>query len=142
MKISLGSDHAGFELKEALKKALCKAGHTVDDVGPDSADRVDYPDFAKQVAQAVSANKADRGVLVCGSGIGMCIAANRVAKVRAAVLRSQEDARLSREHNDANIACFGERITDSSSAQAILEVFLSTDFAGGRHTGRVKKLES
>lgn len=141
MKIALGSDHAGFALKEGLKKYLRTQGHEVQDVGCPSEERCDYPDYAQKVARAVAQKEAERGVLVCGSGIGMCMSANKVKGIRAAVLRIEADAKLSREHNDANVACLGGRITQPDEAQKLLKVFLSTPFEGGRHTGRLAKLE-
>lgn len=140
MNIAIGADHAGFLLKQHLMLALRALGHFVTDLGTDSAASVDYPDFAVRVAEAVAAGAAERGVLVCGSGIGMCMAANRVPGVRAAVLRSPDDARLSREHNDANIACFGERLTPAPTAEQLLALWLQTPFAGGRHVRRVEKI--
>lgn len=141
MKIAVGADHAGFKLKEELKGYLKSKGHELIDVGCNSEERCDYPDYAAQVAKAVAGGKAERGVLVCGSGIGMCMTANRVAGVRAAVLRLPEDAKLSREHNDANIACLGGRINPPDQAKSLLEIFLNTAFEGGRHVGRIKKME-
>ncbi|MBI4211292.1 MAG: ribose 5-phosphate isomerase B [Deltaproteobacteria bacterium] len=141
MKIAIGSDHAGFSLKEELAGLLKSMGHDVQDVGAFSEERTDYPDFAKKVAESVAARRVDRGVLVCGSGIGMCMAANRIHGVRAAVLREEIDAKLSREHNDANLACLGGRITGFDKAERLLEVFLSTPFEGGRHAPRIQKLD-
>ena len=142
MKLAIGSDHAGFSLKEALKTFLKSRGHSVTDLGCPDAERCDYPDYAQKVAQSVSEGTVDRGVLVCGSGIGMCMAANRLPKVRATVLRSFDDARLSREHNDANVACFGARLTKELEAYSLLETFLTTPFEGGRHTPRIAKIDS
>ncbi|MBI5300083.1 MAG: ribose 5-phosphate isomerase B [Deltaproteobacteria bacterium] len=142
MKIAIAADHAGFSLKESLKTHLQSQGFEILDVGCHSAERCDYPDFGAKAAKTVAEGKAQRAVLVCGSGIGMCIAANKIHGVRAAVLRSFDDARLSREHNDANVACFGGRITAVHQAQSLLDVFLKTPFEGGRHINRVKKLDS
>lgn len=141
MKIAIGADHAGFKLKEELKTFLQSRGHEVSDFGCHSEERCDYPDYAQKVAGAVAGGRTERGVLVCGSGIGMCMAANRVAGVRAAVLRLPEEARLSREHNDANIACLGGRINPPDQAKSLLEIFLATKFEGGRHVGRIAKIE-
>lgn len=141
-KIAIGADHAGFELKEHVKSYLQSKGHEVIDVGCPSKERCDYPDYGSKAAKAVAEGKADRGVLVCGSGIGMCIVANKVPGIRAAVLRSFDDARLSREHNDANVACLGGRISATHQAESLLETFLNTHFEAGRHTSRVKKIES
>ena len=142
MKIAIGSDHAGFSLKEALKTFLKNKGYSVVDLGCPSTERCDYSDYAQKVAQSVSEGTTDRGVLVCGSGIGMCISANRFSKIRATVLRSFDDARLSREHNDANIACFGGRLTKETEAYSLLETFLTTPFEGGRHIPRIAKIDS
>lgn len=141
MHIAIGADHAGYPLKEQLAQWLRAAGHTVQDCGTASTDSVDYPRFAAQVAQAVQQRHAQRGVLVCGSGIGMAMAANRYAGVRAVVIRSTQDAQLSREHNDANVACFGGRITAANDAVPLLDLWLHTDFAGGRHQRRVEQMD-
>lgn len=141
MKIALGSDHAGFQLKESVKGFLESQGHTVSDFGCASEERCDYPDYATKVAQAVSHGKTDRGILVCGSGIGMCMTANKVKGIRAAVLRSEDDATLSRQHNDANVACLGGRINKPDQAQKLLDTFLKTPFEGGRHVARLAKME-
>jgi ribose 5-phosphate isomerase B len=142
MKVALGSDHAGFALKTHLKTRLAGWGHEVLDLGTGSAESVDYPDFGAAVGRAVVEGKAERGVCVCGSGIGISIAANKVAGVRAALVGDQLAARLSREHNDANVICFGERLIGIAHAEAALEVFLATAFSGGRHAGRVDKLRA
>lgn len=141
MHIAIGSDHAGYPLKEHLAHWLREAGHTVQDCGTTSEDSVDYPLFAGKIAQAVRQGRAERGVLVCGSGIGMAMAANRSAGVRAVVIRSTQDAQLSREHNDANVACFGGRITAADDAVQLLDLWLHTDFAGGRHQRRVEQMD-
>lgn len=140
MRIAVGSDHAGFSLKESLKAFLTEGGHEVVDLGTHSEERADYPDFAGAVARAVDSGEADRGVLVCGSGIGMCMGANRLKGVRAAVLCDDYDAGMSRRHNDANVACLGARKVDAERARELLDIFLSTPFEGGRHEGRVRKL--
>ena len=141
MRIALASDHAGFALKEIIKNWLSGQGHDVADCGAFSAERCDYPDFAKLVAARVSGGTADSGVLVCGSGIGMCMAANRMKGVRAVVLHDAFDAEMSRRHNDANVACLGSRAIDEARALELLSLFLSTQFEGGRHEGRVKKID-
>lgn len=141
MKIALGSDHAGFQLKESLKTYLRSQDHEILDFGCDSEERCDYPDYAAQVAKSVSEGKSERGVLVCGSGIGMCMSANKVKGIRAAVLRIEEDAELSRAHNNANVACLGGRITKPTDAEKLLKTFLTTPFEGGRHTARLAKIE-
>ncbi len=138
--IALGADHAGFPLKENLKAWLTAQGHRVRDFGTDSAQAVDYPDYAALVAAAVTSGSAARGVLVCGSGIGMAIAANKVAGVRAASCGDLDAARLSREHNDANVLTLGARVVGPEVAVAIVETWLRTDFAGGRHARRVGKV--
>ena len=140
MRIAIGSDHAGFELKEALLNSLHDAGHEVIDVGTDTDASCDYPVFGAAVGRAVARGDAERGVAVCGSGIGICMAANKIPGVRAAVLRTSEDAELSRRHNDANVACFGGRVTAVAEAQLVLGVFLATGFDGGRHERRVDLL--
>lgn len=140
MRIVIGSDHAGFELKEALRQSLHAAGHEVIDVGTDTDASCDYPVFGAAVAREVAAGDADRGVAVCGSGLGICMAANKIPGVRAAVLRTAEDAEMSRRHNDANVACFGGRVTAVAEAEHALGVFLGTDFEGGRHERRVDLL--
>jgi ribose 5-phosphate isomerase B len=138
--VALGADHAGFLLKEALKVWLAGRGHAVLDFGTCSGESVDYPDYAAAVAGAVAGGRAERGVLVCGTGIGMAIAANKVAGVRAAQCGDVESARLSREHNDANVLALGARITSEEAATAIVEIWLTTEFQGGRHARRVEKL--
>jgi ribose 5-phosphate isomerase B len=140
--IILGSDHAGFELKEKVKKTLDRLGVPFEDVGTHSADSVDYPDFAHRVAEAVEKGGYERGILVCGTGIGVSMAANRHPGVRAAVAHDEETARLSREHNDANVLALGGRTIDPVLADRILEVWLKTPFAGGRHARRVAKIET
>jgi ribose 5-phosphate isomerase B len=138
--IAVASDHAGFDLKELLKRDLQQAGHDVLDLGTNSTESVDYPDFGKAMAEAIGTGKAGRGVLVCGTGIGISIAANRNPKVRAALVHDVTSARLSREHNDANVVAFGSRLIGTEAAREALKVFLATKFEGGRHVGRVAKL--
>ncbi|MBN9516486.1 MAG: ribose 5-phosphate isomerase B [Alphaproteobacteria bacterium] len=138
--IAVASDHAGFDLKEILKRDLQEAGHEVLDLGTNSTASVDYPDFGKAMGEAIASGKAARGVLVCGSGIGISIAANRNPKVRAVLAHDVTSARLSREHNDANVIAFGQRLIGVETAREALQVFLSTEWAGGRHAGRVEKL--
>ena len=140
MKIAFGADHAGFELKERLKAHASARGHEVLDLGTRSTDSVDYPDFGRAVGEAVAGGRADRGVAVCGSGIGIAIAANKVAGVRAGVPNDLFATRLMREHNDANVIAFGARLVAAPLAEAILDLFLETPFAGGRHERRVRKL--
>ncbi len=140
MKIALGSDHAGFETKEIVKKHLEDAGLEVEDVGTHSNASVDYPDYAEKVALAVHDGKVDRGVLVCGTGMGMCIAANKVQGIRAANPWNAETARLSRQHNDANILCLSGRHMEPSLAVELLKIWLETPFDGGRHQRRVEEI--
>jgi RpiB/LacA/LacB family sugar-phosphate isomerase len=138
----IASDHAGFELKEKLKRALDGMGLAYRDLGTSSTDPVDYPDQAHALAEAVSRGEAERGLLVCGSGQGMAMAANRHRGVRAALASDEETARLSREHNDANVLTLGGRTTDLAKAERILKVWLETPFAGGRHARRVAKIDA
>ena len=140
MKIALGSDHAGFELKEKIKHKLQFQGVTIDDRGTHSADSCDYPDYAQAVADEVAAHGADFGILVCGTGIGMSIAANKVPGIRAARVVRESDAELSREHNDANVLTLGARVTGDDEAFKIIDKWLATPFAGGRHGRRVDKI--
>jgi ribose 5-phosphate isomerase B len=138
--VALGADHAGFPLKEDLKGWLISRGFDVVDLGTQTTESVDYPDFAIAVGGAITAGKADRGVLVCGTGIGMAMAANKVPGARAAACSDAYTARMSREHNDANILALGARITSREAAIEILEVWLNAEFAGGRHARRVEKV--
>ena len=137
MKIAIASDHAGFDLKQRVVEHLGARGV---DLGPPSADRVDYPDYAGAVARAIQQGEADFGVLVCGSGIGMAMAANRYAGVRAALVHNAIAARLSRQHNDAQIICLGSRLIGEVVALEAIDAFLAADFEGGRHAGRVAKI--
>ena len=141
MRIAIGADHAGFVLKDQLGSLLADAGHEVRDLGTHSAESVDYPDYAEAVARAVAEGSAERGILVCGTGIGMAIGANRIRGVRAAACIDLFSARLCRQHNDANVLTLGSRIVALPLAEAILEVFLATSFEGGRHARRVAKLD-
>lgn len=141
MKIAVASDHAGFAIKEKLKVYLKDRGFEVEDLGPADDSRSDYPDYAKKVASQVSEGRAERGVLVCGSGMGMCMAANRFPRVRAAVLHDETEAELSRKHNDANIACFGARFITEPEAEKLCDIFFSTEFEGGRHGPRIIKID-
>lgn len=140
MRVALGADHAGLELKDALKRVLDARGLDWRDVGTSSAASVDYPDYAVQVAEAVGRGDADRGILVCGSGVGMAIAANKVRGVRAAPIVDVEGAVLAREHNDLNVLTLGARRTSLADAERIVAAFLDTPFAGGRHEQRVRKI--
>jgi ribose 5-phosphate isomerase B len=138
--IAIGADHAGFSLKEQLRRWLAADGHHVIDHGTHSTDSVDYPDYAALVARTVRDGGAERGVLVCGSGIGMAMAANKVGGVRAVVAGDPEVARLSRQHNDANVLALGARLTAPTQALDVVRAWLATPFEGGRHTRRVDKL--
>ena len=140
VKISIASDHAGFEEKQLLVEHIRSLGHEVVDRGPADDGRVDYPDFAALVARDVADGAAERGVLVCGTGIGMAIAANKVRGIRAANVTTPEFAALAREHNDANVVTVSGRFVDDATNRAIVEAFLSTEFGGGRHEGRVQKI--
>src|SRR5438876_9722959 len=137
MKMSIGADHAGFFLKERLRQKLIADGHDVADRGTDSEQSGDYPDFAAAVARDVSGGVSERGVLVCGSGIGMSIAANKISGVRAALGTSEEQVRMVRAHNDANVLALGARTLDPSSAERMVDAFLQAEFQGGRHARRV-----
>lgn len=141
VKIAVGCDHAGLALKQELAGILEQSGHEVSDLGTHSDDRVDYPDFGAAVGRAIANREADLGLCVCGSGIGIAMAANKISGARAATLYDVTSARLSRQHNDANIACFGARLIGAETAKQALTTFLETDFEGGRHSPRVKKLD-
>ena len=142
MRVAIAADHAGFPHKDVLALYLAERGVEVHDLGPDNGEEsVDYPDYAHLVAREVSEGRADFGVLVCGTGIGMAIAANKVAGVRAANVVTPEFAALAREHNDANVVTVSARFTDLEVNKAIVDAFLDTPFGGGRHAGRVAKIE-
>jgi ribose 5-phosphate isomerase B len=141
-KIAIGADHAGFHAKEAVKKFLAAQGYEIDDVGAFSEESVDYPDFARAVAERVAAGRAQLGILSCGTGIGMAITANKVPGVRAAVVHDIMTAHLAREHNDANVLTFGARLLPDDQVIAIVREFLNTAFAGGRHQRRVDKINA
>ena len=138
--IAVASDHAGFDLKEILKSDLQQAGYAVLDLGTNSTASVDYPDFGRAMAETIAAGTVEKGVIVCGTGIGISIAANRNPKVRAALVHDVTSARLTREHNDANVIAFGGRLIGTEVAREALKVFLKTPFEGGRHANRVAKL--
>jgi ribose 5-phosphate isomerase B len=140
VKIAVGADHRGFALKEQLARWLAAAGHRVVDMGTGSSDRVDYPEYAFPVARAVSRHRADRGILICATGIGMSIAANRLPGVRAALCADARLARLSREHNDSNVLCLGADVVSPAQAKRIVRVWLATEFARGRHALRLAKI--
>ncbi len=140
MKIAIGADHAGFSLKENLKKYLQAQGHEVKDFGPDSEASVDYPDYAHPVANSVEKKEVELGILMCGSGNGINMTANKHAGIRAALCWNSEIAKLSRQHNNANILTLPARFIEEAEAKKCVDVFLSTPFEGGRHEGRVKKI--
>lgn len=142
MRIAIASDHAAFDLKAELREYLISLGHEVADLGPETADRVDYPDFGYRLASVVADGTVERGVALCGSGIGISIAVNRNLKCRCARVSEPLSATLAREHNDANVLAMGARLTGIDMAKACLDAFLSTDFGGGRHIGRVDKLSN
>jgi len=141
MKVAIGADHAGFEAKEQLKSHLAKTGHEVVDLGTTSLASCDYPDPAAKVASLVAKGEADKGVLVCGSGIGMSIAANKVAGTRAVLATDEFQAEMSRRHNDANVICMGSRVNAPEALARFVDRFLATPFEGGRHQDRVDKIK-
>ena len=141
MKIAIAADHAGYEEKEKIKKTLDEMGVEYTDMGTDSTESVDYPDFARKVGEAVADGEYEKGILVCGSGTGMAIAANKVPGIRAAVAWNEEIARLSRQHNNANVLSLAARYIPDEEQEKIVKVWLGTDFEGGRHERRVEKIE-
>jgi ribose 5-phosphate isomerase B len=140
MKIALGADHAGYQLKDQIKQHLEQQGISVCDEGTSSAESVDYPDYARAVAHDVSEHRADLGILVCGSGIGMAITANKIEGIRAANVSTEYEAQMSREHNNANVLALGARIMNADTAFRIVDKWLTAQFAGGRHERRVEKI--
>jgi RpiB/LacA/LacB family sugar-phosphate isomerase len=140
MKIAIGADHAGFALKDQIRDALRQAGHEVLDAGTNSAESTDYPDFADAVAHDVVSGAAERGILVCSTGVGMSIAANKIDGIRAALAVNPDEVHLTRAHNDANIITLGARYTDAEKANEMIRVFLETPFEGGRHARRIGKI--
>lgn len=142
MRIAVGSDHAGFHLKERLAAHLREAGHEVVDCGTHSDDRVDYPDFGAAVGRAVRDGAVDGGLCVCGSGIGIAMAANKIDGIRAATVHDVTSARLTKQHNNANVICIGERLTGPEVAVDCVDAWLAAEFEGGRHVGRVAKLDA
>ncbi len=141
MKIAVGSDHRGFHMKQRILTLLPTLGHTVIDLGPENACAVDYPDYALKVAQAIHNGTADRGILICGTGLGMCIAANKVARVRAVPCHDLVTAEISRRHNDANIICLSADMLSDEQVDPMIRVWLETAFEGGRHARRVEKID-
>lgn len=142
MKFYIGTDHAGVDLKDWTVEYLRNKGHEVEDLGPYTKDRVDYPDYANKVCEAVLADATSQGILICGSGIGMSMAANRHKGIRAALCHDAYTATVARGHNDANVLCFGERIIGKGVAESIIDAWLAGDFEGGRHERRVEKIEA
>lgn len=140
MRIAIGGDHRGFEIKQTLAAALRQQGHQVDDVGTHSAESCDYPDFAAAVGRRVSAGQAERGVLICGSAIGMSIAANKFRGVRAAPCNDERSCVMSRKHNDLNVLCLSADVLDAPQIIALTQTWLATEFEGGRHQRRVEKI--
>ena len=140
MKIAIGADHAGFSLKEKLRHQLTGEGHEVVDYGAASDASCDYPDFAQPVAREVAGGRSDRGILVCSTGIGMAMAANKVDGVRAAPAQNDDEVKFTREHNDANVLTLGAKYMDEGRAMELIDIFLKTEFAGGRHARRVAKI--
>lgn len=141
MKVIVGSDHGGFNLKSTIVRELKEKGVKVTDFGPESAESVDYPDFAKPLAEKVAAGEYDKGILICGTGIGMSISANKVQGIRCALVHDTFSARATREHNDSNILAMGERVIGKGLASDIVDIWLNTEFEGGRHEKRVRKIE-
>lgn len=140
MRIALGADHRGYKVKDKIKEHLEKAGHETKDFGTNSEESVDYPEFAFKVGESVAKKKSDRGILVCWTGIGMCIAANKVKGVRAASCVTKEAAQLTRAHNDSNVLCISAKFTPEDQLFEIVDTWLKTEFEGGRHIPRVKKI--
>ncbi len=142
MKFYVATDHAGIDLKNATVEMLKEKGHEVVDLGPFAKDRVDYPDFAVKVCESVLGDAASHGILICGSGIGMSMAANRHKGIRAALCHDAYTASMARAHNDANVLCFGERVVGPGVAESIIDAWIAGTFEGGRHCGRVEKIEA
>jgi len=140
MKIYIGSDHAGFAVKGFVIELFKKRGYEVEDLGTYSSERVDYPDYAAKVARAVANDPQSQGVLICGTGIGMSIAANKIKGIRAAEVHDYYTAQMARAHNDANVLCFGERVVGQGVIESIIEAWCTTKFEGGRHAKRVEKI--
>jgi ribose 5-phosphate isomerase B len=142
VKVALGSDHAGFELKERIARRLAELGHEIVDCGTHSTESVDYPDFAGAVARKVADGTCERGILACGTGIGVAMAAGKVKGVRAATVHDRFTAQMSREHNDSNVLCLGARVLDPRHALELAELWITVPFAGGRHERRVRKIDA
>jgi ribose 5-phosphate isomerase B len=142
MKFYIATDHAGIDLKDLTVEILRAKGHEVVDIGPFSKERVDYPDFAVQVCKSVLKDEGSHGILICGSGIGMSISANRFRGIRAALCHDAYTATMARAHNDANVLCYGERVVGAGVAESIVDAWITASFEGGRHAGRVEKMEA
>jgi ribose 5-phosphate isomerase B len=142
MKYFIGADHAGIDIKAYVKDLFEKRGHEVIDLGPNTKDRVDYPDYAAKVCTSVLENEGSKGILICGSGIGMSMAANKFDGIRAALCHNEYSAQMAREHNDANVICLGERVSGFGMVEAIVDSWNNSSFAGGRHEGRVEKINA
>ena len=142
MKYFIGADHAGIEIKAFVKELFEKRGHEVEDLGPFDKQRVDYPDFAAKVCKAVLTNDNTKGILICGTGLGMSMAANKFDGIRAALCHNVFSAAMAREHNDANVLCLGERVSGYGMVESIVEAWDTNEFAGGRHEGRVNKINA
>lgn len=142
LRVALGADHAGYALKEELAEALQADGYNVKDFGTHSLESVDYPDIARSVCAAVVNGEVERGILVCGTGVGMCITANKIARIRAAVASDTYSVQMSRAHNDANVLCVGARVVGAGLAFELVKAFLDTDFEAGRHARRVDMMNA
>ena len=141
MKFYIATDHAGYAVKDYIKTLVTDRGHEIVDLGPDSADRVDYPDFGRKCAEAVAADEGSFGIIVCGTGIGISMAANKVPGIRAALCHDAYTAAMARAHNDAQILALGERVVGQGVIESMIDAFIATPFEGGRHAGRVAKIE-
>ncbi|KAB7885668.1 ribose 5-phosphate isomerase B [Poseidonibacter ostreae] len=142
MKYYIGADHAGIDIKAYVKELFEKRGHEVIDLGPNTKDRVDYPDYASKVCKSVLEDEGSKGILICGSGIGMSMAANKFDGIRAALCHNEYSAKMAREHNDANVICLGERVSGFGMVEAIVDAWNDSSFAGGRHESRVEKINA
>ena len=142
MKYYIGADHAGIEIKKFVKEQFEKLGHEVEDLGPYDTSRVDYPDFAAKVCNAVTKDNNSKGILICGTGLGMSMAANKFDGIRAALCHNVFSAKMAREHNDANVLCLGERVSGFGIVESIIEAWNNSSFEGGRHQGRVEKINN
>ena len=140
MKYYIGADHAGIAIKSFVKEIFEKKGHEVIDLGPYDTNRVDYPDFAKKVCESVLDDEGSKGILICGTGLGMSMSANKFDGIRAALCHNSYSAAMAREHNDANVLCLGERVSGYGVVESIVDAWDSNEFAGGRHAGRVEKI--